>query len=77
MSFTKFSILFTSSKPIMTEEVPQKLNGVIGSQRDEIHRALARDEQKQRDQQLLHEQYWNKIELHEVLDFVPIIVLYE
>ena len=34
----------------------QKLNGVIGSQRDEINRALAGDEKYRRDQQLLHEQ---------------------
>ena len=34
----------------------QKLNGVIESQRGEINRALARDEQLGRDQQLLHEQ---------------------
>ena len=32
------------------------MNGVLGSQRDEIHRALAGDEQFRRDQQLLHEQ---------------------
>ena len=34
----------------------QKLNGVIDSQRGEINRALAGDEQHRRDQQLLHEQ---------------------
>ena len=34
----------------------QKLNGVVGSQRDEINRALTGDEQFRRDQQLLHEQ---------------------
>ena len=34
----------------------QKLNGVIGSQRDEINRAPAGDEQLRPDQQLLHEQ---------------------
>ena len=34
----------------------QKLNGVIESQRDEINRALAGDEQLRRDQQILHEQ---------------------
>ena len=34
----------------------QKLNGIIESQRGEINRALARDEQLRRDQQLLHEQ---------------------
>ena len=40
----------------------QKLTEVIGSQRDEINRALAGDEQLRRDPQLLHEQYyWNKI----------------
>ena len=33
----------------------QKLNGVIGSQRDEINRALAGDEKFRRDQQPLHE----------------------
>ena len=33
-----------------------KLNGVIESQRGEISRALARDEQLRRDQQLLHSQ---------------------
>ena len=33
-----------------------KLNGVIESQRGEINRALAGDEQLRRDQQLLHEQ---------------------
>ena len=32
------------------------MNGVIESQRGEINRALARDEQHRRDQQLLHEQ---------------------
>ena len=35
----------------------QKLNGIIGSQRGEINRALAGDEQLRRDQQLLHEQW--------------------
>ena len=42
----------------------QELNVIIESQRGEINRALAGDEQLQRDQQLLHEQfnYWNKIE---------------
>ena len=40
----------------MTEEISQKLSGVIESQRDEINRAHARDEQLRRDQQLLHEQ---------------------
>ena len=34
----------------------QKLNGVIESQRGEINRALAKNEQHRRDQQLLHEQ---------------------
>ena len=34
----------------------QKLHEVIGSQREEIHRALQGDEQLRRDQQLLHEQ---------------------
>ena len=34
----------------------QKLSGVIESQRGEIYRALAGDEQHRRDQQLLHEQ---------------------
>ena len=34
----------------------QKLKGVIESQRGEINRALAGDEQLRRDQQLLHEQ---------------------
>ena len=34
----------------------QKLNGIIESQRSEINRALAGDEQLRRDQQLLHEQ---------------------
>ena len=34
----------------------QKLNGVIESQRSEINRALAGDEQLRRDQQFLHEQ---------------------
>ena len=34
----------------------QKLNGVIESQRGDINRALAGDEQLRRDQQLLHEQ---------------------
>ena len=34
----------------------QKLNGVIESQRGEINRALAGDEQLRQDQQLLHEQ---------------------
>ena len=35
----------------------QKLNGLIGSQRDEINRVLTGDEQHRRDQQLLHEQF--------------------
>ena len=47
----------------------QELNGVIGSQRDEINRALAGDEQFRRDQQLLHEQLWEQnlelLEAHE------------
>ena len=34
----------------------QKLNGIIESQRGEINRALAGDEQRRRDQQLLHAQ---------------------
>ena len=34
----------------------QKLNGIIESQRSEIHPALAGDEQLRRDQQLHHEQ---------------------
>ena len=34
----------------------QKLNGIIESQRSEINRAHAGDEQLRRDQQLLHEQ---------------------
>ena len=34
----------------------QKLNGLIGSQRDEFNRAPAEDEQLRPDQQLLHEQ---------------------
>ena len=40
----------------MTGEISKKKNGVIESQRGEINRALARDEQHRRDQQLLHEQ---------------------
>ena len=40
----------------MTEEVSQKLNEVIESQRGEINCAHAGDEQFRRDQQLLHEQ---------------------
>ena len=40
----------------MTEEVSKKLNGVIESQRCEINRAPAGDEQLRRDQQLFHEQ---------------------
>ena len=39
----------------------QELNGIIESQRSEINHAHAGDEQLRRDQQLLHEQYWNKI----------------
>ena len=35
----------TSSKPTMIEEVIQKLNGIIESQRSEINHALAGDEQ--------------------------------
>ena len=35
----------------------QKLNEVIESQREEIYRALAGDEQLRQDQQLLHEQF--------------------
>ena len=35
----------------------QKLNGIIESQRGEINRALAGDEQLRRDQQLFHEQF--------------------
>ena len=38
----------------------QELNGVIESQRGEINRALARDEQHRRDQQLLHEQLFEQ-----------------
>ena len=38
----------------------QKLNRVIESQRGEINRALAGDEQIQRDQQLLHEQLFEQ-----------------
>ena len=34
----------------------QKLNGAIESQRGEVNRALAGDEQLRQDQQLLHEQ---------------------
>ena len=34
----------------------QELNGIVGSQRREIYRTLADDEQLQRDQLLLHEQ---------------------
>ena len=40
----------------MTEEVFQKLNEVIESQRGEIYSAHQGDEQHRRDQQLLHEQ---------------------
>ena len=36
----------------------QKLNEVIGSQREEIYRAHEGDEQLRRDQQLLHEQFF-------------------
>ena len=36
----------------------QKLNGVVGSQRGEMNRALGGDEQLRGDQQLLHEQLW-------------------
>ena len=47
----------------------QKLNGVIGSQREEINRALSGDEQLRRDPQLLHEQLleknWDIREVHE------------
>ena len=45
----------TISRQIITEEIPLKLNEVIGSQREEINRALQGDEQLRRDQQLLHE----------------------
>ena len=45
----------TSFKPILIGEVFQ-INGVIESQRGEIHRALAGDEQLRRDELLLHEQ---------------------
>ena len=42
------------------------MNGVIESPRDEIYRALAGDDQFQRDQQLLHEQLLEQnLELHE------------
>ena len=40
----------------MIEEVSRKLNGTIESQRGEINRAHAGDEQLRRDQQLLHAQ---------------------
>ena len=40
----------------MIGEVSRKLNGVIESQRGEITRVLAGDDQLRRDQQLLHEQ---------------------
>ena len=47
----------------------QKLNEMIESQRGEIHRALARDEQLRQDHQLLHEQVlkqnWDLREVHE------------
>ena len=47
----------------------QKLNGIIESQRGEINRALAGDEQLRRDQLLLHEQFlkhnWDLREAHE------------
>ena len=51
----------------------QKLNGVIESQRGEIHRAHQGDEQHRRDQQLLHEQLLEQNrhlrEAHEKSDF--------
>ena len=40
----------------MIEEVSKKLSGIIESQRSEINRTLAGEEQLRRDQQLLHEQ---------------------
>ena len=46
----------TSSKPIMTEDISKKLNGVFESPRGEIYRAHQGDDQLRRDQQLLHEQ---------------------
>ena len=58
---SKFSMIIeqrfrnTNSRRIMTEEISKKMNGVIKSQRGEIYRALAGDEQLRRDQQL-HEQ---------------------
>ena len=45
----------------MIEEVIQKLNGVIESQRGEINRAHAGDEQLRRDQHFIMYNYWNKI----------------
>ena len=44
----------------MTEEVSQKLNRVIESQRGEINRALEGDEQLRRD--FVMNSHWNKIE---------------
>ena len=45
-----------SSRQICDRRNIQKLNGTTESQRGEINRALAGDEQLRRDQQLLHEQ---------------------
>ena len=39
----------------------QELNGIIELQRREVDHALPGDEQLRRDQQLLHEQLWEKI----------------
>ena len=59
----------TNSRPIVTEEVIQKLNDTIESQKEEIHRAQQGDERLRRDHQLLHEQLvkqnWDLREAHE------------
>ena len=47
----------------------QKLNGIIETQRGEINRALAGDEQLRRDQQLLHEQLLEQNRMEELKRF--------
>ena len=46
----------TNSKPITTEEIIQKLNETIESQKKELCRAHQGDERRRQDQQLFHEQ---------------------
>ena len=59
----------TNSRPSTTDEVFQKLNETIESQKEEICRARRGDERLRQDHQLLHEQLskqkWDLREAHE------------